>query len=497
MSVSGSANFSSGSDVTLSKITTPVGIEYQVRNTNGASGNHVFKSFNTAILTLDGGTNAATFASSITMGGDLNFTPNNSAISFASGSARFFTGGSEKLTITSGGSVGIGTTNPQSTLQVNGNFRLYTTNGDGNELRGIFNVGGAADPLSLTMYKADATTIGAYITADGASYFNSGNFLIGTATDGGYKFEVRTSTYNRIVSYFDGSYTSGFKFSDLFGGIIYNAAIDTLTLFANYASVGKMTFETAGSEKMRITSGGIIQVNTTASIGGGVMNLNGDLRFGGVGGATYSIINYQGGALALGTNNTEFMRLNSSGFLKVSNDGTYYNAAGTYHEFRNAASSGEIIYGTATNASYTGTLIALDTSRAANTAFNFFGGGANGVSQFRVSGTGVIYAQNTTVQAISSDRELKTDIVDFNKGLAEILAMKPRYFKYKDNLELTRAGFIAQEMEEALPGSMIDGEPNRDGESFKTYQIDWYPILVKAIQELKAEVDDLKSQLNK
>ncbi len=66
MSVSGSANFSSGSDVTLSKITTPVGIEYQVRNTNGASGNHVFKSFNTAILTLDGGTNAATFASSVT-----------------------------------------------------------------------------------------------------------------------------------------------------------------------------------------------------------------------------------------------------------------------------------------------------------------------------------------------------------------------------------------------------------------------------------------------
>jgi len=71
MSVSGSANFSSGSDVTLSKITTPVGLEYQVRNTNGASGNHVFKSFNTAILTLDGGTNVATFASSITAGGNI------------------------------------------------------------------------------------------------------------------------------------------------------------------------------------------------------------------------------------------------------------------------------------------------------------------------------------------------------------------------------------------------------------------------------------------
>ena len=44
-------------------ITVPAGLEYQVRNANGASGDHVFKSYNTAILTLNGGTNAATFGS--------------------------------------------------------------------------------------------------------------------------------------------------------------------------------------------------------------------------------------------------------------------------------------------------------------------------------------------------------------------------------------------------------------------------------------------------
>ena len=43
--------------------TVPAGLEYQVRNANGASGDHVFKSYNTAILTLNGGTNAATFGS--------------------------------------------------------------------------------------------------------------------------------------------------------------------------------------------------------------------------------------------------------------------------------------------------------------------------------------------------------------------------------------------------------------------------------------------------
>jgi hypothetical protein len=93
------------------------------------------------------------------------------------------------LAITSSGNVGIGTTSPVAPLQVNGNFRLYTTNGDSNELRGIFNVGGAADPLSLSMYKADATSVGIFLTADGSTYFNNGNVGIGT-TSPNYRFHI-------------------------------------------------------------------------------------------------------------------------------------------------------------------------------------------------------------------------------------------------------------------------------------------------------------------
>jgi hypothetical protein len=192
-------------------------------------------------------------------------------------------------------------------------------------------------------------------------------------------------------------------------------------------------------------------------------------------------------------NGTERMRITSNGYFKFSNDGTYYNSTGAYNEIRQAAGSGEVIYGTTTSATYTGTMIAMDTTRAANTAFNFYAGNANSVAQFKVSGTGVIYAQNTSVQAISSDIKLKTDIVDFDKGLNEILAIKPRYYKYKDNLEVIRAGFIAQEMDVAIPGSMIDGEPNKDGESFKTYQVDWYPMLVKALQELNTKFEEYKA----
>ena len=202
--------------------------------------------------------------------------------------------------------------------------------------------------------------------------------------------------------------------------------------------------------------------------------------------------------LTFSTNSTERMRITAQGYFKFSNDGTYYNPTGTYNEIRQAAGSGEIIYGTATSGTYTGTLIALDASRAANTAFNFYSGNANGVAQFKVSGTGVIYAQNTSVQPVSSDVNLKTDIKDYDKGLAEVLAMKPRYFKYKDNIDEEKAGFIAQEMNEAVNGSMVDGIKNSEtNEVYKTYQIDWYPLLVKAIQELSAQNQDLKSRLDK
>ena len=61
-------------------------------------------------------TGAATFSSSVTMGGDLVLTSTDSAIGFSSGAARFFTGGSERLRITSTGNVGIGTTSPGEQL---------------------------------------------------------------------------------------------------------------------------------------------------------------------------------------------------------------------------------------------------------------------------------------------------------------------------------------------------------------------------------------------
>jgi trimeric autotransporter adhesin len=101
-----------------------------------------------------------------------------------------------------------------------------------------------------------------------------------------------------------------------------------------------------------------------------------------------------------------------------------------------------------------------------------------------------------------SDIKLKENIVDATPKLNKILQLKVRNFNLKTDPDQKQIGFIAQEFEQVFP-SMIDVSPDKDNEgndlgtttkSIKTSVL--VPILVKAIQELKAEVDSLKQQIN-
>ena len=69
--------------------------------------------------------------------------------------------------------------------------------------------------------------------------------------------------------------------------------------------------------------------------------------------------------------------------------------------------------------------------------------------------------------------------------------------------ELKQIGFVAQELEQIFPNLVedcpdLDKENNDLGTVTKNVKSSIFiPILVKAIQELKAEVDSLKQQLGK
>jgi len=90
----------------------------------------------------------------------------------------------------------------------------------------------------------------------------------------------------------------------------------------------------------------------------------------------------------------------------------------------------------------------------------------------------------------SSDVRLKTGIENSVYGLSEVLQL--RSVKYVKD-QKTEVGFIAQEIETILPEFVSE---NSDGMKTVNYG-QMVSVLVKAIQDLKSEVDTLKAQLGK
>jgi hypothetical protein len=98
---------------------------------------------------------------------------------------------------------------------------------------------------------------------------------------------------------------------------------------------------------------------------------------------------------------------------------------------------------------------------------------------------------NSATWAITSDSRIKKNVASLESGLNVISALRPVEFDYiKDDKH--DIGFIAQEYQTVLPAQISEGE---DG--MLSLNQNLVPYLVKAIQELKAEVDSLKQQLGK
>jgi hypothetical protein len=115
--------------------------------------------------------------------------------------------------------------------------------------------------------------------------------------------------------------------------------------------------------------------------------------------------------------------------------------------------------------------------------------------RFFVSGAGQIHATSTSISAIS-DVTLKENIKPLETGLSEVMKLQPRRFDWKNGDGKNIAGFVAQEVADVLP-DLVDDYKYNDEETKKSLKMgDMIPTLVKAIQELKAEIETLKTQIN-
>ena len=228
-------------------------------------------------------------------------------------------------------------------------------------------------------------------------------------------------------------------------------------------------------------------------------------------GATGSPVN----TILFGTNGGEKGRITGNGYLKIANNGTYIDAVTvSQHEITSSNSIERILQVNASSASYSGAAILFlyTTSTTTNNTFYHISAYSGGAYRFRVADSGNVTNANNSYTGIS-DIKLKENIIDTAPKLNDLLKVRVVNYNLKEPYETHKQiGVIAQELEEIFPGmieehqdyeelEITDEEGNitKERQSLGTvtksvkYSV-FVPMLIKAIQELKAEIDELKNK---
>jgi hypothetical protein len=105
------------------------------------------------------------------------------------------------------------------------------------------------------------------------------------------------------------------------------------------------------------------------------------------------------------------------------------------------------------------------------------------------------FNMSTGAYTATSDFNKKKDIELSTLGLNEILQLIPKTYRFKTESDKSKKsiGFIAQDVKDIIPYAYQESKSG--DETFIGLQYDSFiPVLVKAIQELKAEIDILKNK---
>lgn len=184
------------------------------------------------------------------------------------------------------------------------------------------------------------------------------------------------------------------------------------------------------------------------------------------------LTNRENTPMIFSTNNSERMRIGNQGYVFINTTSTHATNARLYVGGANSAITGMAIV----NDNDSGTIYSMYVLNASN---SLVGGISNNGS--------------STTFHTSSDYRLKENVnYDWN-GTEKLKQLKPAQFNFISNADETVEGFIAHETEGVAPYAVI-GE--KDGE--KMQGMDYgriTPILVKAIQEQQAIIEDLKSRI--
>jgi hypothetical protein len=277
----------------------------------------------------------------------------------------------------------------------------------------------------------------------------------------------------------------------------------------------------AGSPELSLTTGGNLSVSGNISATGNFNgNLTGDVTgdifasngttivlnngngtsvpatftgnvTGAVTGTVSSISNHTTNALAEGTNNLYFTQARARGSISaLVGGGLSYNATTGVMSIPDSYIRGLITGSTGVTYNSTTGAISIGQPVATTSNVQF----ANIIATGTITATGAISSNgDITAFASSSDIRKKENITRIDDALNKVVSIGGYTYNFLgDNRRIT--GVIAQELETVLPEAVYEIDDDEFGGKSKAVRYgNVIGLLIEAIKELKAEVDELRS----
>ena len=369
----------------------------------------------------------------------------------------FITNNTEKMRITEGGKLGIGTSYPVTEAQIIG--------------------GGVLSGITNTYVK------GLTITSNGTNGFGGPGFYLENTDN---PVSKRLFKINYTANGGSESYVNFQAVSDN-GASNVNANILAVS-HSGRVGIGTATFNATNPEKLLVDAGYTSSYNIIT--GKGVINntlrLNIQNNSNGSNASTDIIASADN---ETATSNFVNIGIRSSGFagtgiLSGINKAYLFSTGGDF-VIGNASTNKQLIFFTGGNAD-SNEIMRMNSLGIQPGADNTYALGKNGARWTEV------WSTNGLIQ--TSDIRLKTAIRDLPYGLAEVMQMRPVAYKWKNQASSDKVGLIAQDVRKLIP-EVVTGNENTELVGMNYSEL--VPVLINAIKQLKKEVDDLRAKLEK
>ena len=409
----------------------------------------------------------------------------------STGNLAFKTYGTERMRIDSAGNVGIGTSSPETNLHIedSSSFSIIRLVSSTTENAGIdFGDPDDRDIGRVRYNNSDNSMVFHTNAAEQMRIDSSGNVGIGAASAPS-RLTVK-SPDNTLA-------TNIAQFDSLNGGAGFKFGYQRIE---QIGATTPITFETGGSESMRIDSSGkigigtdspeqpitvgdtsdsqnYIQIKTSATGAAGLLFSDGAST----NPAGY-LYDHATNSMQFKVNGSEKMRIDSSGNLLV---GTT-TQSGKVTINNGGSTTGLNVFQTSTATNYVPLNIHNDRVTGGNTAVMIRFQAGDNTDVGSIDSTVTATAYNT-----SSDQRLKDNIVDAPSASNDIDAIQVRSFDWKADGSHQKYGMVAQELQSVAPEAV-----SGDADSDEMMGVDYsklVPMLVKEIQSLRARVAQLET----